>query len=157
MLCGLLSLSLEHVQLPRYLRLAPLSLPRLFVYFFTINCLYFYTFNVDIHIFGLYCILYSHCVKAAAGLPNLVRQKNNVISVIQAAPLFLVWLATLHDQPQWQINMVPKSPSITQENITPIKNDLFHRQGIEPSLWCCYILAWLHFWFSLECWTSLDG
>ena len=99
-LCGLLTLSLEHVQLPRYLRLAPLSLPRLFVYFFTINYLYFYTFNVDIHIFGLYCILYSHCVKAAAGLPNLVRQKNNVISVIQAAPLFLVWLATLHDQPQ---------------------------------------------------------
>ena len=29
-----LSLSFEHVQLPRYLRLAPLSLPQLFVYFF---------------------------------------------------------------------------------------------------------------------------
>ena len=29
-----MSLSFEHVQLPRYLRLAPLSLPQLFVYFF---------------------------------------------------------------------------------------------------------------------------
>ena len=61
-----MSLSLEHVQLPRYLRLAALSRPQLFVYSFTINCLHFYTLNVDIHNFGLYCILYSHCVKASA-------------------------------------------------------------------------------------------
>ena len=51
------SLSLEHVQLPRYLRLAPLSFPQLFVYFFLPSIVSISTLSIF--------FLYSHCVKAA--------------------------------------------------------------------------------------------
>ena len=115
----------------------------------TVCLLFYHQLSLFLHFQRWYTYLWS--------ILHSIFPLRKSISVIQAAPLFLVWLATLHDQPQWQINMVPKSPSITQENITPVKNNLFHRQGIKPSLSCCYTLAWFHSWFSQRFWTSVDG
>ena len=53
-----MSLSLEHVQLPRYLRLAPLSLPQLFVYFFLPSIVSISTFSKLIYITLVFIAFY---------------------------------------------------------------------------------------------------
>ena len=77
-----MSLSLKHVQLPRYLRLAPLSPPQLFVYFSYRQLSLFSSLSTLMYITLVLIAFYIHIALKLPGLPNLVRQKNNVISEI---------------------------------------------------------------------------
>ena len=61
--------------------------------FRTINRLHFLSFHGQIHSFGLFCIqwqpnlstFYLHIAQKLPGLPNLIRQKNDVISKIKVS------------------------------------------------------------------------
>ena len=50
---------------------------------------------------------------------------------------------------QRQIDVVPKCHPAWLQKI--FENNLYRRQGIQPLLWCCLTLAWLHWWFSPGC------
>ena len=61
--------------------------------FRTINRLHFLSFHGQIHSFGLFCIqwqpnlstFYLHIAQKLPGLPNFIRQKNDVISKIKVS------------------------------------------------------------------------